>query len=191
MIVVAERRDNSPPAGKRSARYEASPARPADRRIVGWREWIALPALGLDRVKAKFDTGARTSALHAWDQEVYEVDGAPWIRFRAHPIQNNDTHVVDCAAPLADCRWVTNSGGTRERRNVIRTPIAIGSETWTIEITLTNRDEMGFRMLVGRQAMRGRLIVDPMRSYRTTRRKRKRATAEGRETGRSNRGTSR
>ena len=170
-----ERRDNSPPAGNRTARYETSPARPADRRIVGWREWIALPALGLDRVKAKFDTGARTSALHAWDQEIVELDGSPWVRFHAHPIQNDDDYVVHCTAPLADRRWVTNSGGTRERRNVIRTPIRIGEEEWVIEITLTNRDEMGFRMLVGRQAMRGRLIVDPMRSYRIGRRRRTRS----------------
>ncbi len=159
------------------------PGQPEDRRVVGWREWVALPALGLDRVKAKFDTGARTSALHAWDQETVEIDGAPWVRFRAHPVQNNDSYVVDCAAPLADCRWVTNSGGTRERRNVIRTPIRIGDETWPVEITLTNRDEMGFRMLVGRQAMRGRLIVDPMRSYRTSRRVRKKGSTKGTASG--------
>ena len=172
-----------PGAGERNAMNTTIPRKLSDRRIVGWREWVALPELGLVRIKAKFDTGARTSALHAWDQVVYEVDGAQWVRFQAHPVQNNDAHVVDCAAPLADCRWVTNSGGTRERRNVIRTPISIGGETWTIEITLTNRDEMGFRMLVGRQAMRGRLIVDPMRSYRTSRRVRKKGSAKGKASG--------
>jgi len=142
-----------------------------DRRIVGWREWVALPALGLDRVEAKLDTGARTSALHASDQEIVAVEGAPWVRFRTQATQQrNDERVVDCFAPLADRRWVTNSGGGRERRHVIETPLRLGDETWTVEITLTNREEMGFRMLIGRQAMRGRLIVDPMNSYRTSRR---------------------
>jgi len=142
----------------------------ADRRIVGWREWVSLPALGIDAIKAKLDTGAKTSALHAWDQERYEIDELPWVRFCAHPFERDDDTVVRCAAPLTDCRWVTNSGGKRERRYVITTTIGIGGETWEIELTLTNRDEMGFRMLVGREAMRSRLVVDPTQSFRTGRR---------------------
>ena len=142
----------------------------SERRIVGWREWVSLPALGIDAIKAKLDTGARTSALHAWNQEVYERDDRPWIRFCAYPFQRDDATVVRCAAPLADHRWVRNSGGARERRYVIATMLAVGGATWSIELTLTNRDEMGFRMLIGREAMRGRLIIDPKQSYRAGRR---------------------
>ena len=129
-----------------------------------------MPALGIDAIKAKFDTGAKTSALHAWDQELYEVDELPWVRFNAHPFERDDGTVVRCAAPLTDCRWVTNSGGKRERRYVITTLLGIGGDAWHIELTLTNRDEMGFRMLVGREAMRSRLIVDPTQSFRAGRR---------------------
>ncbi len=143
-----------------------------NRRIVGWREWVSLPALGIDRIKAKLDTGAKTSALHAWNQELYEIDGMPWVRFHAYPFQHDDGTAVRCAAPLADFRLVTNPGGTRERRHVITTVLGIGGKAWTIELTLTDRDEMGFRMLIGREAMRGRLIVDPKRSYCTGRRAR-------------------
>ena len=143
----------------------------SERRIVGWREWVSLPALGIDAIKAKLDTGARTSALHAWDQEVYEKDGGRWVRFCAHPFQRDDVTAVRCAAPLADWRWVMNSGGTRERRYVIATTLRVGGATWPIELTLANRDEMGFRMLIGREAMRGRLIVDPRQSYRVGKRR--------------------
>ena len=147
-----------------------SRATSSERRIVGWREWVSLPDLGIDAIKAKLDTGAKTSALHAWDQEVYEQDDRPWVRFTAHPLQRDDAIAVRCAAPLTDYRWVRNSGGTRERRYVIATMLAVGGATWSIELTLTNRDEMGFRMLIGREAMGGRLIVDPGKSYRAGRR---------------------
>ena len=129
-----------------------------------------MPALGIDAIKAKLDTGAKTSALHAWDQERYEIDELPWVRFCAHPFERDDDTVVRCAAPLADCRWVTNSGGKRERRYVITTMLGIGGDAWPIELTLAHRDELGFRMLIGREAMRGRLIVDPTQSFRTGRR---------------------
>ena len=142
----------------------------SERRIVGWREWVSLPALGIDAIKAKLDTGAKTSALHAWDQEVYQQDDRPWVRFCAHPLQRDDAIAVRCAAPLTDYRWVRNSSGARERRYVIVTMLAVGGATWSIELTLTNRDEMGFRMLIGREAMGGRLIVDPGQSYRAGRR---------------------
>ena len=137
------------------------------RRVVGWREWVALPALGIEAIKAKLDTGAKTSALHVWDQEVYEIEGMHWIRFCTHPFRRDDDTVVGCAAPLTDCRWVTNSGGMRERRNVIKTLLGIGGETWEMELTLASRQDMGFRMLIGREAMRGRLVIDPAQSFRT------------------------
>ncbi len=134
--------------------------------LLGWREWVALPELGIDRIKAKLDTGARTSTLHAWDQEVYEYRGRSWVRFLAHPLQRNDEVALQCEALLADRRWVTNSGGGRERRNVIITLLGAGEICQPVELTLTNRDEMGFRMLIGREAMRGRFVVDPGSSYR-------------------------
>ena len=137
-----------------------------NRLLVGWREWVALPELGIGRIKAKLDTGARTSALHAWEQELFTVDGRPWVRFHAHPLQRNDKLEVQCEAPLTDRRLVTNSGGGREQRNVITTVLETAGASWPIELTLTNRDAMGFRMLIGREAMRGRLIIDPGSSCR-------------------------
>lgn len=137
-----------------------------ERRTCGWREWVALPELGISAIKAKLDTGARTSALHAWAQEVREVDGHATVRFSAHPLQRDEETVIRCEATLTGRRWVTNSGGGRERRSVIETTLAMGAERWTIELTLTNRDAMGFRMLLGREAMRGRLVVDPALSFR-------------------------
>ena len=135
-------------------------------RVVGWREWVSLPALGVEAINAKLDTGAKTSALHAQDDEFYEIDGLPWIRFCVYPIQRDKSTVVHCNAPIVDSRLIKNPGGTRERRNVITTILGIGGESWPIELTLTNRDVMGYRLLIGREAMRGRLIVDPNASYR-------------------------
>ena len=154
-------------------------ASPNEARVVGWREWVSLPALGVSAIKAKLDTGARTSALHAWSIEPHEIEGQPWVRFHTHPIQNDDVSVVLCAAPLTARRLVMNSGGTRERRYVITTSLRLGDETWQIELTLTNRDEMGFRMLIGRQAMHGRLVVDPRTSYRASKPYKKKTPSRG------------
>ncbi len=132
---------------------------------VGWREWVSLPALGLPAIKAKIDTGARTSALHAFSLERYRHEGRDMIRFHMHPIQLQTKTVVVCEALLKDEREVTDSGGHTELRYVIETPLHLADTSWPIELTLTNRDNMRFRMLIGRQAMNNRLLVNPARAY--------------------------
>lgn len=132
---------------------------------VGWREWLALPHLGIQRIKAKIDTGARTSALHANKIDYYTENGRAKVRFVIHPIQYNLEQSVDCIADVVDIRWVTDSGGHKEQRFVIETLVRVGAEAWPIEMTLTNREDMRFRMLLGRTAMRKRMIVNPGVSY--------------------------
>ena len=136
---------------------------------IGWREWVALPDLGVHLVKAKIDTGARSSALHAFDLDIRRRKQVEHIFFSVHPLQRDDRTVVRCSAVLADERWVTSSNGKREMRPVIRTRVSILDALWDIELTLTSRDEMGFRMLLGREAIRGRYLVDPSRSFLTGR----------------------
>lgn len=141
----------------------AKPPKPA----LGWREWVGLPDLGVDAVKAKVDTGAKTSAVHAWDlTEATGPDGIPVIRFTLHPVQRDDTVAVAAEAPLVEWREVRSSNGDAERRPVIPATVVVAGYRFAIELTLSRRDQMGFRMLLGRSALRRRFVVDPGASYR-------------------------
>jgi len=137
--------------------------------VIGWREWVALPELGIDRIKAKIDTGARTSALHAFAVRAFRDRGTKYACFGVHPLQRDRETEIWCTAEIIDERRVADSGGHREWRYVIGTHLHMSGSTWPIELTLTARDTMLFRMLVGRTAIPG-LRVDPMRSYLTGRR---------------------
>ncbi len=137
--------------------------------IIGWQEWLALPELGLPAIKAKTDTGARTSALHAFLIEPFGPAGAPMVRFGVHPIPGRLDVAVYCSAPIVDRREVMSSNGERETRYFIRTDVALGERTWPIEIGLTNREGMSYRMLLGRQAIRDDMMVDVATSFRQPR----------------------
>ena len=151
--------------------------------VLGWREWVTLPDLGVGIVKAKVDTGARSSSLHALEIEHFERAGLQWVRFRILPWQRSDLDPIHTEAALKTTRDVRSSSGESQVRPVIATAVGIGSEMHIIELTLTDRSEMGFRMLLGREAIRGRHFVDASRSYRTGKppkaiRRRNRAEAE-------------
>jgi hypothetical protein len=133
---------------------------------VGWREWVGLPALDIPALKVKVDTGARTSALHTYFVEPFRLDGRERIRFGLHPLQGRETLQLVREADIVDYRQVSDSGGHREWRYVISTQLELGGHLREIEMTLTNRDSMRFRMLLGRTAMAG-LLVDPNSSYLT------------------------
>ncbi|MGD8785238.1 MAG: ATP-dependent zinc protease [Thioalkalispiraceae bacterium] len=138
-----------------------------EKTIIGWREWVSLPELGIENIKAKVDTGARTSALHAFDLDVINNNGKRTVKFKMHPLQDNNEYVVECQADVIDERNVTDSGGHKERRLVIKTMVEIGDKRLPIEMTLTDRDTMKFRMLLGRTSLKRNFVVEPGKSYLT------------------------
>ena len=141
--------------------------------ILGFEEWVGLPALGLPSLKAKVDTGARTSALHARLIEPFTQSGIDWVRFNVQPVPRRPAIEIVCDARLIDRRAVTSSNGDTEQRYVIETDLEIGAERWPVEFTLTNRESMRYRMLIGRQGMRPGMLIDPTASFRQPRRSHK------------------
>lgn len=146
---------------------------PTTRPTIGWKEWVSLPELGIPAIKAKIDTGARTSALHAYTLEGFHRDGIHMVRFSVHPLQRRRDVTRTCEAIVMDHRSVKNSGGQVEERYVVRTLLEMGTMRWKIDITLTNRTGMRFRMLLGRTTVRGRLLIDPDKAYLYGRRRAK------------------
>jgi len=138
--------------------------------VIGWREWVSLSELGIEWVKAKIDTGARSSSLHAWDLRQFERDGATWVRFQVHPLQRNTKTTIEVEAPVLEFRSVKSSSGQSTHRPVILTTLVLFGQHRKIDLTLASRDQMGFRMLLGREALRKSFLVDPSRSFLAGRR---------------------
>ncbi len=133
--------------------------------VIGWREWVGLTGLGIKKIKAKVDTGARSSSLHAFEIEDFQRDGEDWVRFSVHPVQRKIEKVITAEAPVLEYRSVRSSSGKASVRPVIVTDVSLLGQSWPVELTLANRDDMGFRMLLGREAYRGRFVVDAGNSY--------------------------
>lgn len=138
----------------------------SDSKIIGWREWASLPDLGLVAIKGKIDTGAKTSSLHAFDIQLVEKGEKTYVHFKVHPLQHDFSVVIDCKALLVDRRVVSDSGGHKEERYVIRTTMVLGGIRKRIELTLSNRQTMKYRMLIGRAALK-QFYIDPTQSYLT------------------------
>ncbi|MDA0713206.1 MAG: RimK/LysX family protein [bacterium] len=135
---------------------------------MGWREWVSLPDLGIKNIKAKIDTGAKTSSIHAFDIKEFTLENLTYVSFSIQPIQRNKSTVVSCKALLVDKRKVKDSGGKTTLRPVIATPLQVGGLVWLIELTLINRNNMGFRMLLGRAAFRNKFLIHPGKSFMQT-----------------------
>jgi len=147
--------------------------------VIGWREWVGLPGLLPDLIKVKIDTGARTSVLHAFDLRTSRRDGSHWAEFEIHPVQRSGAGAVEVSCEIVEFRKVRSSTGHVELRPVVHMAMEVGSALYDIDVTLTSRDEMGFRMLLGRSAVRRRFLVDPGRSFvqsRASKRQRSRPT---------------
>jgi len=134
-------------------------------RLVGWREWVGLPGTGVEWLKAKVDTGAQTSSLHAFGLQEFDVDGTPWVRFQVHPWQRSSTDAVTIELPVHDRRRVRSSSGHAQKRYVVLMDVRLLGEVIRAEVTLTRRDAMGFRMLIGRELLRKGFLVDAHQSY--------------------------
>ena len=157
---------NGTKAGRRASFTLMSKKRPRNQLdLIGWREWVGLPDLGVSAIKAKVDTGARSSSLHVCDIEEYEENGLAMVRFEIHPAQRSSEPAILASSPLLEHRSVRSSSGKAQIRPVIKTTVKLLSQIWQVELTLANRDEMGFRMLLGREAFRGRFLVDAGKSY--------------------------
>ena len=134
-------------------------------KILGWREWLSLPDLGIAKIKAKIDTGAQTSSLHAATQETFQRDGMSFVRFTTMPVQGDASEFVECEAEVVGFRRVRSSTGHSHQRPVIVTTAEVSGESWPIEVTLADREGMSFRMLLGREALRGRFLVNAEESF--------------------------
>lgn len=150
--------------GFRTSKGYAPSAMPRTRKTIGWREWVSLPDLGVTELKAKVDTGADNSSLHAFNMVRFEKEGLPWVRFDVHPKQRKRRPAITCEAEIFAERKVRNPGGRLELRPVIRTTVVVAGTPIEALINLTTRDEMTFRMLLGRRTVRG-FLIDPAKSY--------------------------
>ncbi len=135
------------------------------RPTIGWREWVQLEEIAVPWVKCKVDTGARSSCLHAFNTKIFEQADGKWIRFSVHPLQRDRKTTNECLAKIVEFRKIRSSNGQVELRPVIETQIRLMDQVWTTELTLSNRDQMGFRMLLGRESVKGRFLIDTARSY--------------------------
>ena len=135
------------------------------RALIGWREWASFPDLGVERINAKIDTGAKSSAIHAFRMSVTEANDGAWVEFYLHPRRRRKAPEIFCRTPLIDTRLIKSSNGQTEERLVINTPLRMGDQVWPVELTLTNRDEMGYRLLIGRDALARRFLIKPDASY--------------------------
>ena len=142
-----------------------------DLSIVGWREWVALPDFGVSKIKAKIDSGARTSSLHAHKLKILKKDDTEYVQFYIHPQQDSSKEKVLCEAVVLEYRKIKSSNGLTEKRPVIQTTLKMMGQSWLIELSLTKRDEMGFRMLLGRTSLSKRFVIDVSKSFLTTKEK--------------------
>ena len=156
---MADKKTKSAVPGRASAK------KPTGKPIIGWRELAAFPDLGIDRIHAKIDTGAKSSAVHAFQVSEITIDGEEFIDFYLHPRRRKKNPEVFCRAPLIDKRIIRSSNGQEEERYVIQTRLRMGEKAWKIDLTLTNRDTMDFRLLIGRDALAKKFIIDPSASY--------------------------
>ena len=137
----------------------------SQRAVIGWREWAAFPDLGVERINAKIDTGAKSSAIHALKVREIDIDGEAHAAFFLHPLQGRGKPQIACCEPIVDRRVIRSSNGQEEARLVIRTRLAMGDRVWKIELTLADRDAMGYRLLIGRDALGRKYLVNPAASY--------------------------